>query len=119
MLRAAVLALVATVGIAAVAHAHDLDGRWTTTFTTPNGNEITLVYNFEVEGDKLTGALTTPNGNIPVENGKVDGQTFSFSMRFGEMTFEYQGKVDGDSAELTSRGPQGERTFTMKRVPAT
>ena len=117
MARSPLLALVLLLGFTAVAFALDVSGRWVGSISTPNGN-FELVYNFQVQGEALTGGLTTPNGEIPIRDGRVDGDNFSFTMAFGENSIAYTGVVRGDTIVLKSQWPQGEREFTLTRAPA-
>lgn len=85
-------------------------GDWKGTRDSPNGT-FELNYTFVVEGDKLTGALKTQFGDTPLENGKVDGKTFSYSITFGEMTIENKGEVVS-ADELVIKSERGDMTLT-------
>jgi hypothetical protein len=117
MSRSPLLALVLLLGFTAVAVAADITGRWTGKVSTPNG-EFELVYNFQVQGETLTGALTFPGGDIPISDGKIDGDSFSFTMSFNDNTIPYQGTVNGDTIVLKSQWQQGERETILTRSPA-
>ena len=58
----------------------DLNGKWTGSLNTPDGNEIPVSLTFKVDGDKLSGTATGPNGDIPITDGKVNGSNFTFSL---------------------------------------
>jgi hypothetical protein len=83
-------------------------------------------YEFKVSGSKLTGTVTQPGrgGGDPtvtkISDGKISGDTFSFSITrtFGdnEMKIDYTGKVAGDKLELTSDMGRGPRTMTLKKA---
>jgi hypothetical protein len=117
MARSPLLALVLLLGFAAVAVAADITGRWIGKISTPNG-EFELVYQFQAQGTTLTGSLATPNGDIPLQDGKIEGDNVSFTMPFGNNSIAYTGTVHGDSMVLTSKWPQGERQMTLVRAPA-
>lgn len=117
MKRSPLLAVLLLLCVTAVAFAADITGRWVGKISTPNG-EFELVYTFQVQGETLTGSLTTPNGDLPISDGKVDGDNFSFSMSFNDNTIPYQGTVKGDTMVLRSQWQQGEREFTLIRSPA-
>jgi hypothetical protein len=47
-------------------------------------------------------------GELPMSNGKTNGNIFSFDVSFNEMTFTNQGTVMGDSMSLKMPGPGGD-----------
>jgi len=108
------LALVA----AATAAAADLNGKWIAQMPARNGETRDITFNFAVNGDQLTGTVTTPRGDAQITDGKVSGDqvTFTEVVQFGEreMKIQYKGTVasDGNSIEFTrsfegGRGGQG------------
>jgi hypothetical protein len=91
--------------LAASAFAADVDGKWTGTFTTPNG-DTPVNFTFKADGTKLTGTTTGQDGTeIKISDGKVDGANISFavSIDFGGMPFTmtYKGVVAKDQIKLT------------------
>src|SRR3954466_10734493 len=77
--------------------AADVTGKWTATVQGRNGNTREVTYNLKADGDKLTGTTSTQQGERPIENGKVSGDTISWSQTMnsgGESrTINYTGKV--------------------------
>ncbi len=88
----------AVFAIAAIA---DLTGNWVGSLSMGDGNQITLTYNFKVEGDKLTGSVVSPQGEIPITNGKFIGSDFSFNLDVNGMSIANTGKYYGDSATIS------------------
>lgn len=82
--------------------AADLNGKWTGLLKTPDGNEFPLSYVFKVDGDKLTGTATGPNGDTPITAGKVDGANFTFSLGVNgsDITHTCKYYSDGDSVSV-------------------
>jgi len=78
----------------------DLTGKWTGTVKSPDGQDFPLTYVFKVDGGKLTGSLQTPQGELPISNGKVNGSDFSFDMDFNGTTISNVGKYYVDSIGL-------------------
>ncbi|MBX5463640.1 MAG: hypothetical protein IRZ28_21455 [Steroidobacteraceae bacterium] len=82
-----------------------LDGKWTGSIDTPNG-PVQLTYEFKSNGKTFTGSTVGPDGMpIPLENGKIDGNTISFSLtlNFGQpTTFNYTGVLAGEELTLHS-----------------
>lgn len=112
--------LLAMLMLAVIGLAADVTGKWKAEFTTPDGQTRTSLFTFKVEGDKLTGTVSSPRGEAPIQEGKVSGDQISFVVvrEFGgnEVRIKYTGKVSGDELKLTV--DFGERSFEMtaKRV---
>lgn len=95
----------------------DINGKWKGEMQTPNG-PFELIYDFNVIGDSLAGTVTSPMGALPISNGKVNGEMFSFDVDVNGMTFSQQCKFMNDSISLKVNGMQGEpREMILKRVP--
>jgi len=80
--------------------AADLNGKWTGVIQIPGGNDLPVNYTFKVDGNKLTGIASSDAGDIPVENGKVDGDSFSFKVNVNGTDYSHTGKVYADSCSL-------------------
>ncbi len=100
---------------AALCFAGDFNGRWEGTIQTPNG-DTTIFFNFKVDGAKLTGTVESPNGEIPIEDGKVDGDKISFKTHFNDSEVNHEGNLSGDTINLKVQGPWGESEMTLKRA---
>jgi hypothetical protein len=92
--------------LAAPAFAATVDGKWTGSIDTPNG-PVTVSFMFKADGNALTGSTTGPDGGeVQLKNGKIDGNTISFSvdLDFGGMPFTlaYTGVVAPDQIKLTA-----------------
>ena len=98
--------------LAVSAFAADVDGKWTGTISTPNG-DFPQTFTFKADGSALSGSLEfMPGMAIPIADGKVDGNNISFSVTldFG-MPFKltYTGVVSGN--ELKVKGDAGGMPF--------
>lgn len=82
-----------------------IDGNWKGTRETPNGT-FEINYTFKVEGDKLTGTWKTQFGETAIQEGKVDGKKFSYSISFNDMTIANTGELTGDD-EITVTSERG------------
>jgi hypothetical protein len=107
--------------------AADVTGKYTAETQGRNGPQ-TITFDLKADGATLTGTVTTPRGDQKIENGKIDGDTVSFTttMAMGDntMTQKYTGKVSGDSIEFTREmqggaggggGGRGPAKFTAKK----
>jgi len=87
--------------------AADVTGKWSGNVTTPDGNSIPLTMVLKVDGDKLTGTVTGPQGDIPITEGKADADNnLEFVLNVhgdaGEMVFKCTAKPKG-ADELSVR----------------
>jgi hypothetical protein len=83
-----------------------IDGNWKGTRETPNGT-FEVNYTFKVDGNVLTGTWKTQFGETKLENGKIDGKKFSYSISFNDMKIDYTGEVVSDN-ELSIKSERGE-----------
>ena len=83
-----------------MAVAADLDGKWTGLIKTPDGNELNVRYNFKVDSTRLTGTAESPEGIVPIDSGKVVGDSFSFQVTVDGTDYPHKGKIYGDSCGL-------------------
>lgn len=81
-----------------------ITGKWSGTMATPGG-EFPVSFTFAANGANLTGTTTGPQGDIEISDGKIDGNTMSFSVSFdfGEMplTMNYKGILAQDEIKFT------------------
>jgi len=109
------LALCAITALAA-----DINGKWKGTAEGPNG-AIERTFTFKVDGAKLTGETESQMmGKSPIENGKVEGDDITFSIKGNfqgnEMTLAYKGKVSGDQIKLTADFGGQAIEYTLKKM---
>ncbi len=74
-----------------------LDGRWTGIVSTPDGNDLNVVYNFKTDGEALTGTAESPAGEVTIDNGKVSGNSFSFEVTVDGNVYPHKGILYTDS----------------------
>ena len=87
-----------------------IDGNWKGTRETPNGT-FEIEYTFKVEGKKLTGVSKTQFGETPLEEGKVDGKKFSYSITFNDFKINNTGELVSDN-EIIIKNERGEMKLT-------
>jgi hypothetical protein len=81
----------------------DITGKWKATLAGPQG-EMELIFNYKVEGNVLTGTIASQMGEIPLENGKVDGKKFSYGFSVQDMDVTHNGEViSKDELAVTSQ----------------
>jgi hypothetical protein len=71
---------------AASCFAADVDGKWTGTMNTPNG-DVPVNFTFKADGATLSGSTSGPDGaEVKIADGKVSGEKITFSV-----TIDFQG----------------------------
>ena len=87
------------------AFAADVDGKWTGSVSTPNG-DIPVSFNFKADGTMLNGSMAGPDGgDIAIKDGMIDGSNISFwlSLDFGgnALKLTYKGVVASDQIKIS------------------
>jgi hypothetical protein len=113
--------LLVLLSIAALAA--DISGKWTAQVPGRGGQTREATFNFKVDGNTLTGTVSGRGGDMPIADGKIDGDSISFTQTLefngNSMKFLYKGTVSGDSIKFTRERDGGEgqaQEFTAKRA---
>ncbi len=117
MLRKILIFTMVVAGMSLAALAADISGRWEGKMSMPGGgDEMTIAFTFRVDGDKVTGSVESPMGEMPISSGQIKGDDFSFAVDVGGNTIQHKGKITGDTIKITV---EGEMAFemTLKRAP--
>ncbi len=118
-MRTITLALVFLLA-SAVSLAGDLDGKWSGTISTDQG-QFPVEYVFKTDGATLTGTSTGPDGSaIMIKNGMVNGNKIMFDLAFDmqgtAMMFSYTGVVSGDEIKLHTEFMGMPFDFSVKKA---
>lgn len=105
-----ILSFALTLCSLAIMAQNPLDGNWKGTRDTPNG-AFEINYSFKVDGNKLTGTWKTQFGETTLEEGKVDGKKFSYSITFNDNKIESTGELLNDN-EILITNARGEMKLT-------
>ena len=107
---------------AAAMYAADVTGKWSAEVAGRGGQTRTVTMNLKADGDKLTGTVGGQQGDTEITDGKVDGDTISFTVtrefQGNTMKMTYTGKVAGDEIKFKQEMSGGQRPpqeFTAKR----
>jgi hypothetical protein len=96
--------------------AADVSGKWSGEVPARDG-QVTTTFLFKVDGDKLTGTMTRPQGEVPLQDGKVMGDKISFTAPGGNAKMIFEGSISGDQLKMTRTREGGQaREFTLKRA---
>ncbi|HWZ36189.1 MAG TPA: hypothetical protein VNW51_08530 [Mucilaginibacter sp.] len=89
--------------IACFAAINGLNGKWTGSIKITQEDQLSLVYNFKVDGDKLSGTVLSPDGNnLPIADGVLQGNEFAFTVKAGKYIINHTGKYYGDSVVVAA-----------------
>jgi hypothetical protein len=92
-------------------------GTWDVSFTTPNG-PMSVALTLKKDGDKLSGTIAGPQGEVAVEGTQKDNAVvvnFSVQTPNGAFVIAMNGKQDGDAIAGTMNFGQGQAEWTGKR----
>src|SRR5260221_4266586 len=94
-----------------------IDGKWSGQIPRPS-QSYDAVFQFKVDGEKLTGKVNAADMEFDIVGGKVKGDMISF--RIGTTQGNYSGKVSGDQIDgevSLSGGEFGSRKMAFKLTP--
>jgi hypothetical protein len=104
-----------------IAAAADVNGKYTAEVPGRNGTQ-TNTFTFKTTGSSVEGTMTTQRGDTPIADGKIDGDTLTFTItRPGRgggdpIKITYTGKIKGDSIDFSYDMGRGPQTFTAKKA---
>src|SRR5450755_4681470 len=86
--------------------AADLSGIWLYSAKQPDGHTARMVLALQQNGDSLTGKIEHPWGTLNINQGKVDGKTFSITAPISDgRPYICEGTLEGDKLHFTVRDP--------------
>lgn len=91
--------------------ATDVTGKWNATTQSPDGQTMQLVFTLKQDGNKVTGTVTGPMGDMPISEGTIDGDNISFTVATDQFKVVHKGTVSGDEMKLTA--DMGDQKFQM------
>jgi len=105
--------------LAVSAFAADVDGKWTGTVSTPNG-DFPVSFNFMADGTMLHGSMAGPDGSdIAIKDGMIDGSNISFwlslDMGGNTMKLTYKGVVATDQIKISGDAGGMPFEFVVKK----
>ena len=112
-----ILSTVLFLMITAAAFAVNFDGKWAAKIKGQDGGDMELTFVFKMDGEKLTGVINTPNGEMPISNPKIVDNVLTFDISFGDMTIKHVCTLKDDdtiSAKVVG-SPMGDSEMILKR----
>ena len=97
----------------------DINGKWSGSLKTPDGNEFPLTYTFKTDNGKLTGTAENPQGTVELTDGVVKGDSIIFALDVNGDKIGHTGKYfsAGDSVSLNIDYQGMKFHTTLKRAP--
>ena len=87
-----------------------IDGNWKGTRDTPDG-PFEINYTFKVEGKVVTGVWKTQFGETKIEDGKIDGKKFSYTISFNDIKISSTAELINEN-EILVKNERGEMKLT-------
>jgi len=121
--RVVVFSAVLMLAAIALVQAAGVDGKWVAQVPGRGGQTRETTFTFKADGTKLTGTVSGMQGEVPIADGKINGDEISFTQTFeaqgNSIKVIYTGKVSGDEIKMTRKrdgGDQPATEFTAKRA---
>ena len=96
-----------------------VDGKWEIVINSPLGAQKAQL-DLKADGGSLTGSQQAAQGSGPLENGKIDGNSLSWSAKITSpmpMTLDFTGTMEGDKLSGSVKaGSFGSFPFSGTRV---
>jgi hypothetical protein len=97
------LILTSVLTFAFVAQAADVTGKYKGTLSRSNGETLDIAMDLKQEGGKVTGKVSSANGELDIEEGKVDGDKLTYVVKFerdgNKVPVKNTAKIVGDTLE--------------------
>jgi hypothetical protein len=104
--------------VASTGFAKGIEGTWKAKMQGPDG-DMELTFVFKMVGDKLTGVVKSPNGDMEISNAKINGKDFSFDVAFNDMMITHNCtlKTDDTISMKVVGTPMGDMEMILNRQP--
>ena len=87
-----------------------IDGNWKGSRETPNGT-FEVNYTFKVEGNVVTGTWKTQFGEAKLEDGKIEGKKFSYTISVNDVKLSSTAELINEN-EILVKNERGEMKLT-------
>jgi len=97
----------------------NLPGKWQGSLLLPDGQNVQVTYTINVDGNKVTGLAETFGHSLKIDEGKINGNDFTFSItNNNNIIIPHTGKYypDGDSVSMNMDYGGTKFHTTLKRV---
>jgi len=115
MLKKTITTAMMVIAFVTFCFAQDITGKWSGRIM----DQFDVTYDFKVDGEKLTGNTTGPDGSVvPLQDGVIKGDDLSFTIHIMDNDMKVTGKVKGTVITLTMPGMGGGEpvSFDLKKA---
>jgi len=116
MKKITLITLMMLAGFAVCMAALNPTGSWKGILTLNDGTPFPLTYKLKADGDKLTGIVETMNGELPITDGKIKGDSVIFNVTYNGAAVLNKGKCYPDSIGLNVTVGEDIYHVTAKKV---
>ena len=117
MIRISRIAGIALFLATSLAVAADIAGKWSGQVPRRGGEMAETTFVFKSEVSNVTGTMSSPQGEVALQDVKVTGDEITFTSTGGNAKIVFKGTVAGDEIKMTRAREGGEpRSFTLKRA---
>ena len=95
--------------------AADISGKWTGQVQRGDAT-IETTFEFQVSGETLTGTVSDSRGSMKIEDGKVSGNSVSFTVETQRGKRTFKGTINGNEIKFKREGGQNVSEFTARRA---
>jgi hypothetical protein len=112
-----ILTLFLFLSIVTASLAAGIEGAWKGNMQGQDDGGMEMIFVFKMEGEKLTGVVKSPNGDMPISNTQIKDKEFSFEVSFNEMVIKHNCtlKDDGTISMKVVGTPMGDMEMILKR----
>jgi hypothetical protein len=86
----------------------NVSGKWKISSKDAGGREMQVLLDLKQDGSKLTGEMTTDNGDVlPIAEGKLEGDQISFKIPTDQGSIVVTGTISGSTVKGSYKSPDG------------
>ena len=95
--------------------AADINGKWVGQMTRGD-QTIETTITLKADGDKVTGTVADSRATTPITDGKLSGDTVTFSVETQRGKRTFTGKISGNEIKFKREGGQNPSEFVAKKA---
>jgi hypothetical protein len=106
--------------LAGCLQAGDFNGTWKANYTSPDGRDRETKFVLQAAGPALTGTIVDAGEEMPIQEGKVAGDSISFTVlstvKGEQWKIKFTGELAGDTIQIKIDYGDGAFEITAKRT---
>lgn len=96
-------------------NAQNFEGTWSASINTADGL-VDVIYQFEEDGENVSGTAFLPNGTFPIAQGSINGNTISFVIKYGDISVFHTGYYLREQLLMSTSYQGNSGQLTLNRV---